>query len=218
MALAIVVVMWSLGFRASALLSYLSTVAYLRPGEAHRLLCEDLAAPVGGRQLGIQSYTITIAPEERLEVSKTGVSDDTIVLDHPLWLGVLLDKHRRGRPPREALFLVPPEVAVQQWRVACTRLRVEAHRYQLRHTGASVDTLCRRRTPLEVMQRGRWATVKSLKRYAKPGALQKVMHRVPPEIREYAATCSQLVQEVLEERSSVALPQFGHLALTNLVR
>ncbi len=67
--------MW---WHQSGLLTAFSMYTYLRPCEAHALRNEDLAAPVGGNNLGIQHWTLAAAPAERAEMSKVGVSDDTM--------------------------------------------------------------------------------------------------------------------------------------------
>ncbi len=128
----------------------LSMNAYLRPCEAHGLCCEDLSAPVGGRQRGVQSWTLTIAPSEWGETSKVGISDDTdtITLDEPPWLGPLLASMCQGCGAREPLLPVTCAEAMAQWTRACEVLRIKAHRYQLRHAGAFNDTLSKTRSQL----------------------------------------------------------------------
>eukprot|EP00973_Karenia_brevis_P042613 5898224-Karenia_brevis.AAC.1 len=61
----------------------------------------------------------------------------------------------------------------RQWKIVNQRLGIDAHVYQLRHTGASADALAQRRTMQDIMSRGRWASVRSVKRYAKPGGIQR---------------------------------------------
>ena len=50
--------------------------------------------------------------------------------------------------------------------------------YGLRHGGASDDLLARRRSALEVQQRGGWASDKSFKRYAKQARIVSELQRV----------------------------------------
>ena len=63
----------------------------------------------------------------------------------------------------------------------CVRLGIVAHVYQLCHSGASDEALERRRTPLEIMARRMWKTLKSLGRYKKPGQVQKYSRKLDPE-------------------------------------
>eukprot|EP00974_Lingulodinium_polyedra_P088554 8586919-Lingulodinium_polyedra.AAC.1 len=53
--------------------------------------------------------------------------------------------------------------------------------YQFRHAGASDNALAGRRPMLEIMARGRWSTLASVRRYAKPGAIQRFWHSVTAE-------------------------------------
>mmetsp|Transcript_54495 Transcript_54495/g.177135 ORF Transcript_54495/g.177135 Transcript_54495/m.177135 type:complete len:160 (-) Transcript_54495:8-487(-) len=88
-----------------------------------------------------------------MERSKTGVSDDAIVLDRPDWLGPFLMELKRGRAPLAPLFNLDLASGIKLWDIACRKLRVKAHRYQLRHAWASSDMLARRRTEGEIMAR-----------------------------------------------------------------
>ena len=58
--------------------------------------------------------------------------------------------------------------------------------YQLRHGGASEELLEGRRSISEIMARGRWDTSSSLRRYAKPAQLQKLLGSLPPVKASYA--------------------------------
>ena len=85
-----------------------------------------------GPQRGLQTWSLTVAPEMRQEVSKTGTSDDTICLDRPAWLGACLSRLKDQRPGKSVLFNVTPEQALRSWKQACLDLKIVADRYQLR--------------------------------------------------------------------------------------
>eukprot|EP00974_Lingulodinium_polyedra_P048905 4698075-Lingulodinium_polyedra.AAC.1 len=57
--------------------------AYLRPGEARGIRCEDLLPPVPNSRRGLCHWSLVIAPAARGEVTKTMASDDTVLLDAP---------------------------------------------------------------------------------------------------------------------------------------
>ena len=59
--------------------------------------------------------------------------------------------------------------------------------YQLRHSGPSTDVLNEERPLYEVKKRGRWASDKPLKRYAKGGRIAEQVASLPRHI------CSKLV-------------------------
>ncbi len=88
----------------------------------------------------------------------------------------------------------------------------------MRHAGASSDTLAKRRAPLEILQRGRWQTVQSLRRYAKPGALQKVLHRLPLELRAFGQRAMEQLEDVMHDRTAAERPRFPQLPVVSLVQ
>eukprot|EP00974_Lingulodinium_polyedra_P099172 9609136-Lingulodinium_polyedra.AAC.1 len=61
-----------------ALFVVLLFYGYLRPGEARSLRCQDLRRPAGGPQESLNFFSVVIAPEERVEWSKTQTFDDTV--------------------------------------------------------------------------------------------------------------------------------------------
>ncbi len=60
------------GYVDNALMVVLGATAYLRPCESNGLRVEDLSSPLGGRQFGVQNWTITIAPAERGRSARQG--------------------------------------------------------------------------------------------------------------------------------------------------
>ena len=179
---------------------------YCRPGEMTKLKCEDLTAPAGGAQAALQVWSLTTAPQDRQEVDKVGISDNTIVVDRPLWLGPEIGRLKINRNPKDPLFDLSDRLALQQWKQACQDIGVSADRYQLRHAGASADTLGRPRLPAEVAARGRWGSAASARRYAKGGAIQKVLARLPLVVRQYGQDMSNHLEDVLCGRQPVELP------------
>eukprot|EP00973_Karenia_brevis_P031329 4323606-Karenia_brevis.AAC.1 len=72
----------------------------------------------------------------------------------------------------------------RQWNLVITKLRLHTHIYQLRHTGPSADALAGGRQVKHIMARGRWSTVQSVRRYSKPGGIQRALRRVPEPLLE----------------------------------
>mmetsp|Transcript_40163 Transcript_40163/g.127065 ORF Transcript_40163/g.127065 Transcript_40163/m.127065 type:complete len:99 (+) Transcript_40163:1-297(+) len=97
-------------------------------------------------------------------------------------------------------------------------LRVKAHRYQLRHAGASSDMLARRRTVGEIMARGRWAALKSVRRYAKGGSVQKAVERLAPGVRLFCQQMERDLPRILKGEIGVVVPDFSALPEANIVR
>jgi hypothetical protein len=120
---------------------------YFRPVEILSLKNVDLVKP--GK---IANYhSINLFPEGKGQVSKTGLSDITILLDSPEvpWLG----KAIRGAAPEGGLFqLTYPELN-KHFHAAVKRCKLSGISlvlYQFRHGGPSHDLLHRNRSRGEV--------------------------------------------------------------------
>ena len=192
--------------------------AYLRPGELWALRVEDLGAPTGSSQKGLDVWTLTVAPAERQEVSKTGTMDDTVRLDQSEWLGPLLANRTAYLDGKEFLFDIPLHARVAKWKAACSRVGLVAEMYQLRHSGASGDMLSGRLTVPQIMARGRWISDKSVRRYAKAGAVQKALRRVPRVTQRYGQQVLDRIQEVLSGNLILNPPPASVRSVVSVVR
>ncbi len=76
----------------------------------------------------------------------------------------------------------------------------------------------KRSATLEILQKGRWQTVQSLRRYAKTGALQKVLHRLPLELRTFGRRAREQLEDVMHERTAAERPRFPQLPVVSLVQ
>ncbi len=113
--------------------------------------------------------------------------DDPVLLDEPPWLGQLLADRLASLSPLERLFPASAGEVVALLRSAATRLGVETLCiHKLRHGGASEDLLGRTRDSATVKVRGRWKTETSLRRYAKPAQIQRLLNHLDPRRRAYA--------------------------------
>ena len=192
-----VVVMRARGHLEAALQILLMFSAYLRPGEARALRCEDLLAPASD----LPRWAVVIASSERDEVSKTQVSDDTLLLDWPPWLGPQLAELKKKRDPKEYLFTVNPAVVRQVWYDVWKALgQTDVVLYQLRHGGASTDVLTKRRPMTEAACRGRWSSLSSLQRYCKQGKLQRLTTQLTPHHLKFARWCEANIDQLFLQK------------------
>ena len=167
---------------------------------------KDLVPPAGTND-GLQHWTLIVAPQELLEPSKTYTYDDSIVLDHPPFLPLLLPELKLGRPGDELLFNIATSTLLSHWRQAVEELALpDAVLYQLRHAAASADILSKRRTPTEIMARGRWSTLASLKRYAKGGKAQQMMHALAPATKRYCLEVEANFEAIVLQRVAAYSP------------
>ena len=204
---ALAAVLKAMDFHETALMTVLGQDGYFRPGEMRDLCVSDLVAPPGGLDPATKFWSIIVAPEERLEASKTQTFDDTVVLDSRPWLGPLLRQQCLGKLPHHLVFSVSATDMVAQWKAACLKLGVPGLvMYQLRHGGASSDMLSRRRGAADVMLRGRWRSLSSLRRYAKPGQLAKLLNDLTPPVRAFSLRAHCQLQKALEGKVLLRLP------------
>ena len=188
--------------REMALAIILSFSAYLRPGELLRLRPVDVVPPTGpkGSPLDVTAIIIS-SPMERLEPSKTNTYDDTILLDSVDFpnLGTMITDLARRRTDHSFLF---GDFKTDELRTAFENASQLLKLpplvlYQLRHGGATLDLLYRRREMEAIKQRGRWRTDASLRRYAKQGKVQSMVANLLEEVRAYADYSLQNIENVL---------------------
>jgi integrase len=201
----------SWGHRDAALQVATMFFTYARPGEIRGLRTQDLLPPV--RERGVLSMSaIVIAPQNAFpgdpqRTTKTGVTDDHISLDRPDWLGPALHHHARLRRPEDPLFTTPAHEMVRLFQKATAMLGVtKACLYQLRHGGASEDIVSRLRTSDEVKARGRWRSEASLRRYAKPAQLQRLLASIPPAKRVFARNAWEQLQQIVAGHIDATAP------------
>ncbi|CAK0837412.1 unnamed protein product [Prorocentrum cordatum] len=200
------------GLHDLALMVLMSWVAYLRPGEARGLKVKDLVAPVGrkrrrGQQSALDHWSIVVAPQEDYVVSKTGTFDDAIALDSPSWAGPALEKAAGRRAGEELLLSVEAGLAVSKFRAAATPLGLPGLcLYQLRHGGASGDLLTKARGLSEIMARGRWLSGVSVRRCAKAGQVQKLLHALPRDAKLFCEWADENLQGIIEGAVAPRLP------------
>ena len=160
---------------------------YLRPSEAYRLTAASLIAPRAGSTEGYQHWAILVNDAASGRPGKTGVTDESVIIDDPL-IWPLLEALLQGRRPEESLWTFSPHQVRQAFMDALVQLQLTGEQtslYSLRHGGASDDLLSGRRTRKEVKDRGRWRTDQSLNRYAKRARMQQRLGQLSPALVEF---------------------------------
>ena len=162
---------------------------YLRPSEVLGLTTRHIQAPAGRRY---SKWGVIVAPSSLQETTKTGKSDDSVLLGdrpHNSWLGQCLELYMKGVD--NMLF---PDLNLHGFENWCKRA-CEVLQYQstcimphvIRHSGASNDAFHGRRPLQEIQKRGRWAAKASVTRYEKHALLLASW-------RQCATSRKQLVQ------------------------
>ncbi|CAK0868029.1 unnamed protein product, partial [Prorocentrum cordatum] len=173
---------------------------YLRPSEL--VLMPLVACFTPGMHAGVHynKYGMVVAPSSQvagqligIRTSKTGVQDDTVLLDEASRPGVvgafaaLIRQARRAR----SQTLLPSHTYVSYNKVLQRAARAVGIPFKVtphlaRHGGPSEDFLRRARTLPEIQARGRWASFRSVQRYEKAGRLLAAIRKLPPAVRSAA--------------------------------
>eukprot|EP00435_Cladocopium_sp_Y103_P042198 s2255_g11.t1 len=186
---------------------FIQFLTYLRPGELSGLTVGQMIAPQLAMAERFSTWAILLHPVEGEVPGKTGIYDATVLLDSDPWMDPLLKALIANRKPDELLWLDPHQKLVKEFSKAVTDLGLEhlgTCLYTLRHGGATHDILTRRRSMLEVKQRGRWQSDTSLRRYVKLARLQHEQSKIPKSVSEKGL-------QVLAN-----LPQLLHAALPGI--
>ena len=187
---AIMGVMLIRGFVEEPLRLFLQFMTYLRPGECSNLLVKQLVAPQQSVHQVFNYWAILLNPSEDLVPGKTGVFDGSVIIDSDMWIGPFLARLVRDRDPNAPLWKSDHASLRTLFNNVVEFLGLQelgVTLYTLRHGGATHDILARRRTMLEIKQRGRWSSDVSLKRYVKQARLQTELRKVSPQVKEYGA-------------------------------
>lgn len=182
------------GRHSEAVATLLAFDCYLRVGELTRITYADVVQPSDVR-LGFPYSGMMV----RLGLTKTG-ENQSVELQHPLVHAVLLHYLQSySFRDYERIFPFSPDSFRLTMRAVATTLGVGDVPYvphSLRHGGATFDYL-RGRSVEQIMFRGRWASLKSAKRYVQTCRAQLIMQRVPSRLGEQARALAQHVDSVL---------------------
>lgn len=184
---------------------------YCRPGELRLATRRQLLPPVRSRG-PLSRWSLTVAPQEDQPltpqaISKTGTMDDTILLDQPPWMAPLVKHHFLHLKPQDRLFDIPTATTVLEFQKAARLLGLESLcLYQLRHGGASEDLLGHLRPLDEIQARGRWRTMSSLRRYAKPAQLHRLLNSLDQAKLSYARESWEHLPDIMLQTRKARLP------------
>ncbi len=142
------------------------------------------------------------------ELSKTGTMDDTVLIDNPPWLASLVAAQFGHLVPKDRLFPFEADQAAKDFKEAASlpKLPGTLCTYQLRHGGASEVILSEHRSSDEVKARGCWCTETSLRRYAKPAQVQRLLNALQPHYRAYAEMSFNNLEGLLKQKVRASLP------------
>ena len=159
---------------------------YLRPSECLTLTRDHICEPQGRKY---PRWGLIIAPSTLHQTTKTGESDDSILLGdkaHDRWVKECL---RCFFELWSMNFF--PDISLPSYesfcRQACEKLGYKCAcvmPHIIRHSSASNDVYHGRRTLAEVQKRGRWAAKKSVSRYEKHAFLLAQWRQVCPSRRQ----------------------------------
>ena len=147
---------------------------YARPSELLGLRKQDVIPPMRGMS---QYGALLIAAEDTGTTTKTGETDDSVLLDCS-WMPYLhliaIDLSQSRSIPSENLFSFDYPTFCAELNDALQELdmtRLGVVPYAWRHSGPSIDRALNRRSLAEVQKRGRWKQARSVARYEKAGRL-----------------------------------------------
>ena len=168
---------------AAILLLQLDT--YARPSEILQVRKRDVIRPVTKQ---CKFWGIIFGNSGYHERTKTGAQDDTVLLDSfngfaPKVMKMVFDQCRCDSDflfPNITLAAYETAMKIAKQKAGLQNFAFTPH--SVRHSGPSIDFLQRSRSPEEIMARGRWATLKSIQRYRKPGQMLAKMAKIPQAI------------------------------------
>ncbi|CAK0886249.1 unnamed protein product, partial [Prorocentrum cordatum] len=194
------------GHTQAAIALVTSFDTYIRPGAPMSVRVGDVLQPVATQ--GMDRWGITLFPQERGAMSKTGAQDDTIIFGNHDVDTARLVRFSMGRGSDDEMpFPIGMRLYKKHFDQACVDLGLDKFKlvtYQARRGGATRDILLQRRTLEETRKRGTWETYSSLRRYEKSGRVQKVMQSTPPHLLAFAKlACGNLEEWLLGSPSTV---------------
>jgi len=184
-----------LGHPLLAVAVLLGVDAYLRPKELLSIQAQDLLPPT---VQALECWVLILFPAERGSTSKVGEQDDTIPLDLPRcpWLRHAIAALSQ-RPARQLLFDYTYPQFLSIFTEASAALGLKLVPYLMRHSGASIDRATDVRSQSEVGKRGRWASVRSIRRYEKRGRLNETWRTLSPRLQAHCVKCHASLESIV---------------------
>jgi len=168
---------------------------YLRIGELTSLRVCDVLIPRDER-LGPIDGNITL----RLPKTKTG-PNQSVAVDRPA-LARLLCECIEDMAPMDRVFACTQAHFRQLMASALSALSVDPVEFpftphSLRHGGATHDTVVLKRPAVEVLNRGRWNSEKSAKRYKQRAAAVDLTHSLPLQLDTMGARLAPHIETLM---------------------
>ena len=167
-----------------------------------------------GQVIRPSSWALLLARKEGLKTSKTGVFDESVLLDGHLSIAIVkvLTRYTAGKAATTPLWsLSQAKCAVVFCQMGVHVIAIHSH--SVRHGGASSDALWRTRSLTKIQKRGRWRSEKSVGRYERHHRLLKETAKLSTATRKYGQLVISRMPQLLEG----AQPPFPPV-LTKLVR
>ena len=208
-AFAIVSAMLAKGDKEMAILTVMAFTCYLRPHEGFELLTQSLVAPNPAEGPQCDSWAVIVNDAFSDRAGKTGLMDESVLVDKDQWLWPVLEALKIAKPMPGPLWTFSAHHVRATWLWAVERLSLQSlapQPHSLRHGGASDDVLTRRRSLLEVKQRGRWSTGQSLRRYSKAARLQTELAKVPPPVVGFGKWIEQNFAQAIVDVAQLGTP------------
>ena len=190
-----------LGYARIGVAVLIGLCCYLRPSELLSLTPASLLRP---NRFALAKWSIILFPEQEAARSKTGVADDSIILDSPYlsWLDPVLEVLKE-LPSDEPLFGANYVTFVKIFKKAAAAAGVpKTVPYQMRHSGPTIDRALNLRPLDEVGKRGRWQSTKSLNRYEKGGRLNRAYEQLETNVRVHLEVCEAQLEAIVLGRVS----------------
>ena len=173
-----------------AVTTLVAVAAYLRVKERMRIRCGDFLPPTSQ---GANHWCLSLHPQGREEVSKTGLMDENVTFSTPLglWMAPLF-QHFHQLPKEQMLLQGTYAEHLADFKLATSQLGVpDVQLSETRHSGASIDVAKKHRNIDAVAKQGRWLSVKSLRRYERAGELNRSWNKLSAAQRIYFEKCEE---------------------------
>ena len=197
------------GNRIMALAVLTAHQAYLRPDELFSIRGKDLIAPttLSG---ALAHWCLLLGPLETRRPTKSGVFDDSVLLDHPRldWTLPLLAQLKSSGSPKECIWPFTRASFTRAFGRAVRALGLRSWGfvpYSLRHSGPSWDKTEARLTLDEIQRRGRWQNPKTVMRYERSSRVSALLSTLQPAVATYLLRCEEFLQQYVE--GAVPLPE-----------
>ena len=171
--------------------------AYLRPSECLDLSTDQIAAPQGRKY---PHWALVIAPSEHGQVTKTGKSDDSVLIGdgkHNQWVRSVLHLWLQ-RVSDGPIFPGLTLSQYEKWFRDANKKLLYSNNvlkpHVIRHSGPSNDCYHGRRRLDEIQKRGRWDARASVVRYEKHATLLHQWKHCAPKRKQIVLGRAQLFQ------------------------